>query len=800
MQTSEFTDSSDPLFTEPFVDIDEWRDEPIRHRYIHGGFKGTDALFSIYFPPKEQYDGRFIQYIMAISGNENAAQSPEYPDPSYDLGFVFESGAYLVESNLGRKDMYPGDDPTIVGWRTSMAVAKYSRVLASEMYGPHRAYGYAYGGSGGAYKTIACIENTVGVWDGIVPFIPPCPMAMLNVFSVQSHAVRILKDKIPDIIDAVEPGGSGDMYTGLNDEEKAALIEVTKMGFPPRIWFNYQRIMLGYTGVLGSLIDKQLKWDPSYFEDFWKVSGYLGADSPESLLHARIHHETVISKVLMAEDMRKMGFPLSMSAGQVGNVTVPAAFKIESLPEGDPQGASMIFKSGQADGCVAYIVAVFEDIVMMAYGEENYRGLATVKVGDKIEIDNSVYLAYQTYHRHQVPTPDYYVWDQFRDADGKPMYPQRPEILAPRFNRWGQGSVQSGKFEGKMIMVSNLLDEAAFPWQADWYRSKVKVALGDQIDDNYRLWYVDHAMHVPPVPSPFETPPVITTRLINYGGILQQALRDLSAWVEKGVAPPMSTKYKVVDGQVIVPSTAEERKGVQPVIDLKVNRGVRADVVVGEKVKFSANIEAPPNAGFIVHAEWDFEGNGDYPISEKFKNAKKDHVKVKTTYTFSKPGTYFPVLRASLHRQGDSETKWALIPNLGRVRVVVTGEEKGGPEGKELILELKEKPTNFQKIINKFFDTIGQYTTEVQGREISTNEIGPRNECSTKFEVVPSAGETYYTISFEDTESGIGVFVEIDITVSGAYKMMAKMIKKMTSKSIKENAIETLNKILKENE
>ena len=29
---------------------------------------------------------------------------------------------------------------------------------------------------------------------------------------------------------------------------------------------------------------------------------------------------------------------------------------------------------------------------------------------------------------------------------------------------------------------------------------------------------------------------------------------------------------------------------------------------------------------------------------------------------------------------------------------------------------------------------------------------------------------------------------------------MAKMIKKMTSKSIKENAIETLNKILKENE
>ena len=79
---------------------------------------------------------------MPISGNENLVQAPDYPNPSYSLGFVFESGAYFVESNLGRMDMFPGDDPTIVGYRTSAAVAKYSRVLAAEMYGPHRPYGY----------------------------------------------------------------------------------------------------------------------------------------------------------------------------------------------------------------------------------------------------------------------------------------------------------------------------------------------------------------------------------------------------------------------------------------------------------------------------------------------------------------------------------------------------------------------------------------------------------------------------------------------------------------------------------
>ncbi|MBY9004975.1 MAG: hypothetical protein KGD73_13445, partial [Candidatus Lokiarchaeota archaeon] len=172
---------------------------------------------------------------------------------------------------------------------------------------------------------------------------------------------------------------------------------------------------------------------------------------------------------------------------------------------------------------------------------------------------------------------------------------------------------------------------------------------------------------------------------------------------------------------------------------------------------------------------------------------------VKTSYAFSKNGTYFPAVRVTSQRQGDSQTPHARIQNIDRVRVIVSGEEKQEPESKELIFELKEIPDNFQSIVNKYFDTIGQHTTVVQGREIKTLEVGPRTERSTRFEVTPSAGETFYSLSFEDTESGIGVFVEIDITVSGSYKMMAKTIKKMTSKSIIENAIETLNKILNQN-
>src|SRR5580704_13031705 len=66
-------DWADPMFAEPYIDIDEWHDKPVRHRYVHGGFKGTDALFSMYFPPKEQYQGRFFQAVAATAGNENGA-------------------------------------------------------------------------------------------------------------------------------------------------------------------------------------------------------------------------------------------------------------------------------------------------------------------------------------------------------------------------------------------------------------------------------------------------------------------------------------------------------------------------------------------------------------------------------------------------------------------------------------------------------------------------------------------------------------------------------------------------------
>jgi hypothetical protein len=332
------------------------------------------------------------------------------------------------------------------------------------------------------------------------------------------------------------------------------------------------------------------------------------------------------------------------------------------------------FTGGKAAGRNVWISGVRDGYVTIGIGQVHFDALRDVAVGDDVLIDNSAYLAFQTHHRHQVPGDDFPEWDQFRAA-GKPIYPQRRELLGPRYARNGAGGgIQSGRFDGKMIVVQCLLDEGAFPQQADWYRRRVEAVLGPRTDDHYRLWYVDHAMHGAPVVRTDETTrPARNTRIVDYRGVLQQALRDVAAWAERGVAPPASTNYELVDGQIVVPPTAVERRGIQPVVILTANGGTRAEVVVGETVEFSALVEVPVGAGTIVGAEWDFEGRGDFPEIAPFDNERAAYASttVRTSHAFSAPGTYFPALRVTSHRLGEMDDPHTRIQNLGRVRVVV---------------------------------------------------------------------------------------------------------------------------------
>src|SRR5258708_40333639 len=106
----------DEMFDAPYLDLDEWRDEPVRHRYVHGGFSGTDTRFSFYFPPAERYEGRFFHPLMPISGTGHGAPAG-FGKMSGSIGFAVASGRHPRDSHHGPDLVCHREDSTHVGYR-----------------------------------------------------------------------------------------------------------------------------------------------------------------------------------------------------------------------------------------------------------------------------------------------------------------------------------------------------------------------------------------------------------------------------------------------------------------------------------------------------------------------------------------------------------------------------------------------------------------------------------------------------------------------------------------------------------
>ncbi|ULT54880.1 Tat pathway signal sequence domain protein [Neobacillus drentensis] len=623
-------DCEDPLYNRPVIDSETDHTTPVPHHRVSGHFEGTNKKFNFYFPLKSQWKGRFFHLVYPLI-DENATDET--------ISFGVDSGAYTVQTNGGG------------GYRVDAAAAKFSRTVAASYYGSsERIYGYIYGGSGGSYQTIGAIENTNGVWDGAVPFIPGVPTSIPNNFFARAFARFVLEEKVQKIADAVSPGGSGNPYIGLNEVERAVLEEVTKLGVPMQAWEDYTYLLgmndpqglLGFGGVVRTT-------DSNYVSDFWSKKGYLGTEQSalgELFRNAKIDHIATIKKVNRNEQNEPISLVLN---------SLPADLAKNSLEytlytsEGTPRVETL---AGSLD----------PDTKVFTIGCETPESvLSVIDEGAKLRIDNRWYLALLSYHRHQVPQqPGYDAWDHLRGFDGTPLYPQRTIELGPMISLGVSDSgTHTGMIQGKVIMVANIIDNDAYPWHGDWYRERVKESLGERCDDNFRLWYNDNADHIGPR----------TARLVQYEGILQQALRDCSAWAEKGVEPAQSTLYNVVNSQIKLPKKAEERQGIQPVIDLTANGFTRIEITSGQIVNFEAKIQVPPKAGKVVAAEWDFLGTGDFTASPI--GNLESVVEVKDLFTYNSPGTYFPAIRVTSHREGDPNTPFAKIQNLDRVRVVV---------------------------------------------------------------------------------------------------------------------------------
>src|SRR5262245_20285453 len=296
--------ADDPRFGAPFIDVDEWRDQPVRHRYVHGGFEDTHTRFSFYFPPEETYTGRFFQFLEGGAGGHENLLIPPGADASFLRGsgmmWIFdvcfeEFGGYLVESNQGH---YPeegvGFADDIQMYAASAQAARYSKQLAEEMYGAAPHHGYIWGQSGGGVRSLAALENVTDVWDGGVPEVATGG-STVPLWSEHALATELVRrdGKLHDVVDALEPGGSGDPFATLDSETADALINAFRMGLTPSMVSQWGRYMMW---VFTLYITKDN--NPSYYEDFWTKPGYMGHDEPERLDRFLIDETTTITKVV----------------------------------------------------------------------------------------------------------------------------------------------------------------------------------------------------------------------------------------------------------------------------------------------------------------------------------------------------------------------------------------------------------------------------------------------------------------------------------------------------------------------
>lgn len=187
-----YTAMDDPYYEHPYIDEEGWRDTPCRHYFVHGGFKGTAVMgnevkFCFYFPVKEDYEGRFYQYVSPAPKSEHESESLRGEDDKITL--CCTHGAYYVVSNQGGFVM--GDGERL--YKANANSAQFSRKVAQRIYGyEHRPFGYIFGGSGGSFKTMSCIEATIDVWDGGEPYVIGNPMATPNVFAPRVRVMRLL--------------------------------------------------------------------------------------------------------------------------------------------------------------------------------------------------------------------------------------------------------------------------------------------------------------------------------------------------------------------------------------------------------------------------------------------------------------------------------------------------------------------------------------------------------------------------------------------------------------------------------
>ncbi len=484
---------------------------------------------------------------------------------------------------------------------------------------------------------------------------------------------RLLRDKLEPVVDAMRPGGSGDPFAGLDSHEREELATLYRLGFPQGDEHMIAAPM-GQIWLWSSIADQLVEQDPGYFEQFWTAPGYVGHDLPSAVqddvidLVTRVDRVVTVGELLQDPAYAGPEFELIRNTALIMAATagadLPFAVELRGLPGGYRLGAQLRLTGGDAAGRTLYCTGTAGDLLTAdGHGEANLNRFRGVRPGDEIHVDNRRFLAFCYFHRHHLMDDPQF--DALR-VGGMPVYPQHPvPLMSPLM-----GVSYTGHYEGKLLWIHHTHDSSLWPPQGIIYADAVRRAQGEEgARENFRLQWTENAEHVPPQFIPHAPARSCDTWLVDYFPIIEQGLADLIAWVEDGVAPS-GTRFEYSQGQVALPSSAADRGGVQPVVAVTANGGVRTEVKPGDPVTLEVDAQAPPAGGTIISAEWDFDGTGAFPFRHEVEGTNTA-VRLSTTHVYDAPGTYFVTARVSAHRDGDVDTRYRRLTNVASARVVV---------------------------------------------------------------------------------------------------------------------------------
>ena len=476
----------DDFFGAPYIDCDEERDAPVPHRYIHGGFEGTDTRFAFCFPPPDCIDGPAASSRSKAPTPATRTSTPARSAHDHGgLEMTFRLGGYMVESNMGHigdvMDPKAGDDPTIYGWRAAAEIGRFSKFVAAQMLraAPARtptstAAAAVRGGPRCAWPTRpTCGTRRCRSW---------ATPTTATTATWQPHAQRhheLLRrcstssgcsaNKIYDVVDAMWPGGSGDPFAGLDTHQREELADLLPPRLPPRrrvhdrpadgpdlaVVLDGRAAPTRVPRVLESVLDqaRPRRLRPARSSSS-RRSDRRAHDGQAGALRRRICSKT---RVPARRSSTRPARSPALFAG-MHNMWDVAAWpcELDDVPDGLPASApacELIARRGRRSPAVLHSTATATCCFCDGEGEASNLRFTGVQPGDEVHVDNRRLPRLLLL----LPPPPAAVESRVRLPARRRQCRSTRSTRLPEMSPF-MGIAHTGRFEGKMLWVHHTHD------------------------------------------------------------------------------------------------------------------------------------------------------------------------------------------------------------------------------------------------------------------------------------------------------------------------------------------------------